>query len=371
MTFKLKKIQIILAAFLLLSNFALYKFLSHPYKPGSFLGEKPLKKDSLINPKINQFINLPLPLLEDIAYQGNAQVQYIVGMKYQFGVGTFPDYHRAKLWYERSAKGGDPAGMYWFSKINSKLIVDIEKELIEKSAELGYWRAIRELQLIDLSREFANASKSILNSNIKIDYDNNQDFDLIYRKAKFLYNKKLKNLVGSRLLNGFKIETADDGIMLQLFKTAALGGNGNAQQWLGQFYKKTDAEQSERWIVHSAFNGNKEAFQDLAFLQSKKFFTKERIDLGEKLDLADDFNYYQPEGLMENKKHYARVAYFWNKMAEDNGFDFDLWFYERWPIDRIFRECRNFSNFTEECNEKYAFGVLFGETYAKSLMDKY
>jgi hypothetical protein len=95
------------------------------------------------------------------------------------------------------------------------------------------------------------------------------------------------------------------------------------------------------------------------------------IDFGEKLDLTDDFNYYQPDGLIESKKHYARVAYFWKKIAEDNGFSFDLWFYERWPIDRIVKKCKNFRNFTEECNEKYVFGVLFGETYAKSLMEKF
>jgi TPR repeat protein len=371
MRYTSKHNKIIFIIIVSLLYFSIYEILSTPYEPSSYVREQSLKKDSIINPEISELIELPLPVLEDFAYQGYDKSQYIVGMRYQFGVGTFSDYHRATIWYERSAKGGDPAGMYWFSKINNKLTVNIEKQLIEKSAELGYWRAIRELQLNDLSRDFSNVPASKFNLDKKIYHDNKQDFYLIYQKAMHMYREKLKNIEGNRLLSNFKIETADDEKMIEFFKIASTGGNRDAQLWMGQFYEKTDAEQSERWIVHSAFNGNKDAFTKLAYLQSKKFFTKVRMDLGEKLKPNDSFNYYHPEGLIENKKHYARLAYFWQQMAEDNGFNFDLWFYERWPIDRIVKECKGGGEFTKECKEKYAFGIIFGETYAKYLLEKF
>ncbi len=169
----------------------------------------------------------------------------------------------------------------------------------------------------------------------------------------------------------FKIESIDDQLMLDLFKTASLGGNNKAQHWLGNYYEKIDPEQSERWYAHSAFNQNIEAYQSLERLQSAKFFTKEKLFISGNFKPLDLYSYHNPQGLTGDWKSYARLAYFRKEMTEDSdGFNYDLWFYERWPIKRIAKYCKNTNvEFTRDCIQKYKFGVNFGYTFLGKFLD--
>ena len=247
--------------------------------------------------------------------------------------------------------------MYWLSIVDQQITPDQRKELLEKSAELGYWRARSKLQLRDPSRKFSdiNSKESKI---IDIPKWIHQDFNVIYIRAQDLYTRKLKerleNLSDDNL---FIIRSEEDRIMVDLFKTAALGGNSRAQHWLGRFYEKNNPEQSERWFFHAAYNKNREAYESVGYIQSKKFFTKEKLEMKNNLG---PFSYHDPQALKEDKKIYARSSYFWGKLADDHTIlKYGLSFYERWPIDRIVRDCKTPKvNSTESCVENYRYGVL-------------
>jgi TPR repeat protein len=132
----------------------LYEIISRPYEPNLFQRDRHEMQDSKFEPVINALIELPLPRLEELGYKADAKSQYLVGMRYQFGTETFPDSDKAIIWYQRSADGGEPAGMYWLSIINNNLTISQKNELLQKSAKLGYWRAKRDVQLNDLSTDF-------------------------------------------------------------------------------------------------------------------------------------------------------------------------------------------------------------------------
>lgn len=348
-----------------------HELISRPYESLllEYDRENYEKEDANFEPELNELIKLSLPRLEEVAYKTDAKSQYLVGMRYQFGVQAFPDYDKARQWYQRSADGGDPAGMFWLSRIDHSLSKERKNELLEKSAELGYWRARRELMLKDASRNFSNTRERSDGLKINIPSWEHQDFYIIYKKAMDMYMKKVVKEQGDRIkINLFKIESDDDRLILELFKTAALGGDNKAQHWLGRFYQENDPEQSERWFFHSAYNSNRDAYESVRYIQSKKFFTKEKLQMDRK---TDSLSYHNPESLREDKKYYARVSYFWKELAGDSGgFDYDLRFYERWPIERIVKECKTIKiNSKESCVENYRHGVVFGETFLSELFD--
>lgn len=350
---------------ILLGLIVAYEIISRPYVPFLYQRDYYEQQDAEFKPEINELIKLSLPRLEEVAYEFNSKSQYLVGMRYHFGVEAFPAYDKAIMWYERSAENGEPAGMFWLSKINHTLSDQQKKELLEKSAELGYWRARRKLQIQDPSRDFENYNNYSNNEALSIPSWEHKDFLITYLKAMDLYTKKIKSVEPEkRMHERYKIESSDDQLMLDLFKTASLGGNGDAQYWLGSFYKKHDLEQSERWFKHSAFNKNDDAYGAVSFLQSSKFFAKEELYLSRNYEALLSSGYLSFEKLLEDKKKEARISYFWDHLNDEHdGFNYDLWFYERWPIERIAKECKTSLKFNNECLAKFNFGVNFGYTF--------